>query len=221
MTHAYTAVDTRRALAPRRGPSRYAPRLVCCIVAAFAVACSSHNVRGNALTIQRDTVDASPESAVIATGPVTVGDFEYRARNDGLDSRWATLKVQVAVTIKNVSSHPATLDYLGGNCAVRLRVYSADELARAKEQNGAVRPTFDAAQTGYECYVPVVHQKFTAGETATLLSGGEGPGVRLRSGRYRITAVVTVVPPPDSLRRHGPHLVEVPAGSIRIPLPYD
>jgi hypothetical protein len=196
-------------------------RLLCCIVVVVAAACSSHNVRGNALTIQRDTVDASPESTVVSTGPVTVGDFEYRASNRGLDSRWSPLKVQVAVTIKNVSAHPATLDYLGGNCAVRLRVYSAEEVARAKSQNGAVRPTFDAAQTGYECYVPVVHEKFSAGEATTLLSGGEGPGVRLRSGRYRLTAVVTVVPSPDSLRRHGPNLIEVPAGSIRIPLPYD
>jgi len=207
----------RQELAPRRArrPAWW------CVATVIAVGCSSHNVRGNALTIQRDTVDASPEAAVVATGPITVGDFEYVATNDGLDSRWSPLNVHVAVTIKNVSSHPATLDFLGGNCAVRLRVYSADELARVKDQNGAVRPIFDAAQTGYECYVPVVHQKFSAGETTTLQSGGDGPGVRLRSGRYKLTAVVTVVPAPDSLRRHGPHLVEVPAGSIRVPLPYD
>jgi hypothetical protein len=45
--------------------------------------------------------------------------------------------------------------------------------------------------------------------------------VTLAPGPYDVTGVVTVVPEADSLRRHGPDLIEVSAGTIRVLPPYD
>jgi hypothetical protein len=191
------------------------------LLAASGAACSSHNVHGNALELRRDTTATTRSTAILRAGPLTLGDFEYRATNSGLKSRWPPASVQVTVTIRNVSTHAATLDALTGNCAVRLRLYRADEVTQAKAKDAAVNPVFDAAQPGFECYVPELHRRLAAGDTLVLQSAGDGPGIRLPSGRYDVTGVVTVVPSPDTLRRTGPHLVEVPAGSIRVPLPYD
>jgi len=189
-------------------------------IAGVGLACSSHNIRGTALEVERDTTGSMPISTVVGTGPITVGDFEYRGTNSGLQSRWPPASVQVTVTVKNTSPHTSMLDVLGGNCAVRVRIYSADLLARSAGQVASVRPNFDAVQSG-PCYVTVLHKRLTSGDSTTLQSAGGGPGLRLQSGRYALTGVVTVVPPPDSLRHYGAHLIEVPAGSIRVPQPYD
>jgi hypothetical protein len=190
------------------------------LLASGAVACSSHNVKGTALDVERDTTGAFPTSTVIGNGPITVGDFEYKGTNGGLQSRWPPATVQVTVRIKYISSHTSLLDVLSGNCAVRVRIYSADALARSAGQVAKISPKFDAVQSG-SCYVPITHKLLTAGDSTTLVSAGSGPGVRLQSGRYMLTGIITVVPPADSLRHFGVHLIEVPAGSIRVPVPYD
>jgi len=128
--------------------------------------------------------------------------------------------VQVTVAVTNVSTHPATLDALGGNCAVRVRIYPLVMPTRHGARV-ASSPVFDAAEPGYECYVPLLHETVAPGKAVTLQSAGDGPGVSLPPGRYDVTGVVTVVPPADSLRRHGAQLVEITAGSIRVPQPYD
>jgi hypothetical protein len=191
------------------------------VTAAVGGACSSHNVHGNALELRRDSSASTEASDVISTVPVTLGDFEFPGTNGGLKSRWPPVSVTVTVTIKNVSTHPAALDLLSGNCAVRMRVYRAQDVSRSAGKLTTVEPVFDATQPGYECYVPDLHRTLTAGQSMTLQSGGDGPGIRLRSGKYDLTGIVTVIPPPDTLHKHGPHVVEVPAGSIRVPLPYD
>jgi hypothetical protein len=180
-----------------------------------SVACNSHNVRGNALEIQRDTAGPADNARSTGTGPVTVGNFQHRGTNSGLRSRWPPAMVQVTVTVTNIGPEAAPLDVLGGNCAVRLRIYPANRGARA------AHPVFDATQQGYECYVALLHQSVKSGQSVTLQSAGDGPGIRLSPGRYFLTGVVTVVPVADSLRRHGAQLVEVPAGSIRVPEPYE
>jgi hypothetical protein len=146
---------------------------------------------------------------------VTVGDFEYRGSNSGLRSRWPPVVAQVSVRATNVSAHPALLDVLGGNCAVRLRIYASHA------GTGPAGPVFDATQQGFECYVPLLRRPLAPGQSITLQSAADGPGLNLRPGRYDLAGVITVVPPPDSLRHHGAHRVEVPAGSIRVPEPYD
>ena len=195
-------------------------RLSLLAVAGLTIACSSHNVRGNALEVRRDTAGTGARTRAIVTGPITAGDFEYRATSSGLRSRWPPVMVQVTVTVTNVSTHPATLDALNGNCAVRVRIYPGTAVTR-----GAARvladPVFDAAQRGFECYVPLLHVTLAPGKAVSLQSAGDGPGVTLAPGPYHVTGVVTIVPPADSLRRHGPDLVEVSAGTIRVPPPYD
>jgi len=188
---------------------------------AASAACSSRNVRGHVLEIRPDTTPLARSIAILGTQPVTLGEFEFHGTNAGLQSRWPPTSVQVTVAIRNTTNHVATLDFLGGNCAVRLRVYRAEDVTRATKERTPVRPVFDATQPGYECYVPGMHQRLYPGDTMRLQSAGDGPGTVLRPGRYEVTGVVTVVPPPDTLHRFGPHLVEVPAGSFRVPLPYD
>jgi len=201
------------------------PPIGCLALALAAVGgggCGSHNIRGTALEIERDSAAVvATAGKVLSTEPVTVGDFEYRATNGGLESRWPPVSVEVTVSVKNAGAHRARLDALSGNCAVRIRIYSWDDLARAAKQGAQIRPVFDAAQPGYSCYVPVLHRMLAVGEVTTLRSPGGGPGLDLAAGRYALTGVVTVIPPQDSLRRHGVHLIEVPAGTIRVGQPYD
>jgi hypothetical protein len=146
---------------------------------------------------------------------VTVGGFQYHATNGGLQSRWPPAIVPVTVTVTNVSGRPAALDLLGGNCAVRLRVYAH----HVPPQD----PIFDAAADWLSCYVPIVHYAMAPGETITIKSPEGGPGLDLAPGRYDLGAVVTVVPVADTLtiRRHPPQRVELGAGQFRVPLPYD
>lgn len=209
----------------RRARMRPAPRVWLavglCLPAGFGIGCSSHNVRGNMLELMRDTVPNAPPLALTSRQPVTVGDVEYRAANSGMRSRWPPVEVQVSVRVKNVGSHATRLEILGGNCAVRVRIYSAKDLAHAKSHPESVRPVFDATQPSYECYVPQLRLGLKAGADTTLLSAGDGPGIPLAPGRYDLVGVVTVIPSADSLRRHGPVLVAVPAGSIRVAAPYD
>jgi hypothetical protein len=192
-----------------------------CLMAGLGVGCSSHNVRGNMLELMRDTVPDAPPPTLASRQPVTVGDVEYRATNSGLRSRWPPVEVQVSVRIRNVGSHATRLEVLGGNCAVRVRIYSAADLAHAKSHPETVHPVFDATQPSYECYVPQLRLGLKAGADTTLQSAGDGPGIHLEPGRYDLVGVVTVIPSADSLRRHGPVLVAVPAGSIRVAAPYD
>ncbi|GEM_PF-2799038 len=189
---------------------------VACI-AGIGTACASGNVRGNALEVRRDTAGARP-TVIRGVGPLTVGEFQYRGRNTGLRSRWPPMIVRVIVTVANVSSHAAALDVLGGNCLVRLRVYRARRDDR--EQDSAATPLFDAAAPGFECYVPVQHYSLAPGQTVELQSAGNGPGIAVDPGRYEIAGVVTVIPSADSLHRYGPVRVEVQAGSVRVPPPY-
>lgn len=192
-----------------------------CLIGSLSIACSTHNVRGNMLELMRDTVPGAPPPMLTSRQPVTVGDVEYHAVNSGLHTRWPPVEVQVSVRIKNVGSHATRLEVLGGNCAVRVRIYSADDIAHAKAHPEGVHPVFDATLPSYECYVPQLRLGLRAGADTTLRSAGDGPGISLAPGRYDLVGVVTVIPSADSLRRHGPVLVEVPAGSIRVAAPYD
>jgi hypothetical protein len=191
------------------------------LTAGLGIACSTHNVRGNMLELMRDTVSSAPPPMLTSRQPVTVDDVQYRAVNSGLHSRWPPVEVQVSVKIKNVGSHARRLEVLGGNCAVRVRIYSADDIAHAKAHPERVHPVFDATLPSYECYVPQLRLGLRAGADTTLQSAGDGPGITLAPGRYDLVGVVTVIPSADSLRRHGAVLVEVPAGSIRVAPPYD
>lgn len=192
------------------------------LAAGVAGACSSRNVRGNMLELVPDTANRMQTPLVFGTNPVTVGDIQYQGHNGGLKSRWPPVMTQVSVTIKNVGQHPMRLALLGGNCAVRVRIYSAEQIAHSAGHASTVPPVFDATQPGYECYVPELRPGLVAGADTTLQSAGDGPGIRLPPGRYELVGVVTVIPSSaDSLRRHGPLLVQVPAGSIRVPPPYD
>jgi hypothetical protein len=210
---------------PRSAHSRalWAVGLVCalCLAGGLGIGCSSHNLRGNMLELMRDTLAAPPPPMITSRQPVTIGDVEYHATNSGLHSRWPPVEVQVSVTIKNVASHATRINVLGGNCAVRVRIYSADDIAHAKAHPESVRPVFDATQPSYQCYVPELRLGLASGADTTIRSAGDGPGIRLAPGRYDLVAVVTVIPSADSLRRFGPELVEVPAGSIRVAQPYD
>ena len=209
----------------RRARMRAPPRawlgVGLCLIGTLGTACSTHNVRGNMLELMRDTVPSAPPPTLTSRQPVTVDDVEYRAVNSGLHSRWPPVEVQVSVKIKNVGSHARRLELLGGNCAVRVRIYSADDIAHAKAHPERVHPVFDATQPSYECYVPQLRLGLAAGADTTLRSAGDGPGVQLPPGRYDLVGIVTVIPSADSLRRHGVVLVEVPAGSIRVAPPYD
>ena len=183
--------------------------------ALVAVGCSSHNIRGDVLDVTRDTLAQVGHIDVLHTGPVTVGEFRYHATNGGLQSRWPPAIVPVTVTITNVSDHAAALDVLGGNCAVRIRVYAH----HVPPQD----PVFNGAADWLSCYVPILHYALTPGQSVTLVSPEGGPGLNLAPGRYDLGAVVTVVPVTDtmSLRRHAPQRVELGAGQVRVPFPYD
>jgi hypothetical protein len=179
-----------------------------------AAACSSHNVRGQALEVRPDAL--TEDSAIVGTGPVTVGGIKFTARNSGLRSHWPPVIVRVTVGARNTGSQPATIRTLTGNCAVRLRIFPA----RRKDERHA-SPVFDAASHNVECYVPVRKITLAAGDSTSFQSPGDGPGITLSPGRYDLAGVVTLVPSEDSLHRHGPTLIEIPAGTIRVPEPFE
>lgn len=128
---------------------------------------------------------------------VTVGDFQYTATNSGANV-WGPLEVQVTVTATNTTGHAATLDVLGGNCAVLIRIF------RKPDRSG--QPLYDAA-SGAECYVKPVHQRLAAHATYTAQSGRYGPGIDVPSGRYYLSALIV---PADREKSR----IEIPAGEF-------
>src|SRR5215469_11695337 len=188
--------------------------------AGVAAACSTHNVRGKMLEVRRDTTGRPEIPVVVGNKPVVVDSVEYRGTNTGWQTRWPPFTVRVNVNVKNIGQRRVRLEMLGGNCAVRVRLFSASEIAESGHDLSAVRPVFDATEQGFQCYVRSLYLSLASGEDTTLQSVS-GPGIRLLPGRYDVVGVVTVIPSADSLRRHGPQIVAVPAGSIRVPQPYD
>jgi hypothetical protein len=193
-----------RVLGPHGAPLR---RLAVGWIATLgALAACAHHERAS-LDIVRDSTMLASGSSVLGAVPITVGDFQYKASNGGLKSRWAPMIVLVTVTVTNVSEHAAALNVLGGNCEVLLRVY-AHHIPPKK-------PAYDASGPGVSCYVPVSHFGLTPGQSVTLQSASGGPGVYLPPGRYDLAAIVSVS---DST---GTQRVEIPAGSVRLPPPYE
>jgi hypothetical protein len=190
------------------------------VAAGTGLACSTHNVRGKMLEVGRDTAVAPPIAVVVGTQPVVVDSIEYSGTNNGWRTRWPPFMVQVSVHVKNIGQQPVRLEVLGGNCAVRVKIYSASAIAQSAHDLSAVRPVFDATEEGFQCYVRSLYLALASGHDTTLQSVS-GPGVRLLPGRYDLVGIVTVIPSADSLRRHGPTIVAVPAGSIRVPQPFD
>jgi hypothetical protein len=177
------------------------------VALAVALAACSHHAAPASLDIVRDTTVLASGSSVLGSAPITVGDFQYTAKNGGLKSRWAPMLVQVTVTVTNVSQHAAALNVLGGNCEVLIRAYAHHIPPKA--------PAYDASGPGVSCYVPVSHFGMTPGQSVTLQSASGGPGVYLPPGRYDLAAIVSVS---DST---GTQRVEIPAGSVRMPPPYE
>jgi hypothetical protein len=134
-----------------------------------------------------------------ATRPVTDGDFQYSASNSGPNA-WGPLEVQVSVRITNATDHPATLDVLGGNCAVLIRIFDN------KKRSG--KPVYDAS-AGAECYVKPVHERLAAHETYTAQSGRYGPHIDIAPGRYYLSAYIIPVDREKSK-------IDVPAGEILV-----
>jgi hypothetical protein len=132
-----------------------------------------------------------------ATSTVNVGDFQYKATNSGANV-WGPLEVQVTVTATNTTDHPATLDVLGGNCAVLIRIF------RKSDRSGS--PLYDAS-SGAECYVKPVHQRLAPHATYTAQSGRYGPGIDISSGRYYLSALII---PADREQSR----IEIPAGDF-------
>lgn len=128
---------------------------------------------------------------------VTVGDFQYTAKNSGANV-WGPLEVQVTVTATNVTDHPSLMDVLGGNCSVLIRIF--------KKPDRSGPPLYDAS-SGAECYVKTVHERVAAHESYTAQSGRYGPGINVPSGRYYLSALII---PAD---REKPR-VEIPAGDF-------
>ena len=160
----------------------------------------------NTLDVVRDTTALAEGSSAIGHAPITVGSFQYRASNDGRESRWPPVITQVTVTVTNVGTRPASLHVLGGNCEVLVRIY--------EHHVPLGKPVFNASGPGVACYVPVNRYPLPPGESVHLRSAGGGPGVTLRPGRYDVAAIVTVS---DS---SGTQRIEIPAGSVRVLPPY-
>jgi len=137
----------------------------------------------------------TPLPAPAKNGVVTVGDFQYTATNGGANV-FGPLEVQVTVTATNTTDHTATLDVLGGNCAVLIRIF------KKPDRSGA--PLYDAS-SGAECYVKPLHERLAPHATYTAQSGRYGPGIDIPSGRYYLSALII---PAD---REKPR-VEIPAG---------
>ena len=132
-----------------------------------------------------------------AAGPVTVGEFQYTATNDGANA-WGPLEVQVTVKVTNATQRPASLDVLGGNCSVLIRIFTKPDRSD--------KPLYDAA-SGAECYVKPVHQRLAPHASYTALSGRYGPGIDIPSGRYYLSALII---PADREKSR----IEIPAGEF-------
>jgi hypothetical protein len=128
---------------------------------------------------------------------VSVGDFQYTATNGGANV-WGPLEVQVTVTATNSTNKPASLDVLGGNCAVLIRIF------RKPDRSG--QPLYDAA-SGAECYVKPVHQRLAPHASYTVQSGRYGPGIDIPPGRYYLSALII---PADREKTR----IEIPAGDF-------
>lgn len=138
-------------------------------------------------------VGAAPK----ASTTVTAGDFAYTASNGG-PNVWGPLEVQVTVKATNVTDKPATIDVLGGNCAVLIKIFASS--ARTG------KPIYDASN-GAECYVKPVHAKVPPRESYTAQSGRYGPNIDVPSGHYYLSALIV---PADPEKQK----IEVPAGDI-------
>lgn len=139
----------------------------------------------------------SVNAALAKANAVTVGDFQYTAKNGGANV-WGPLQVQVTVTATNMTDRPAPLDVLGGNCAVMIRIF-----AKA-DRSG--KPLYDASN-GAECYVKPVHERVQPHESYTAQSGRYGPGIDIAPGRYYLSALVV---PADKEKPK----IEIPAGDF-------
>ena len=139
----------------------------------------------------------SEKPAPAKSSVVTVGDFQYTAKNGGANV-WGPLEVQVTVTATNTTDHTALLDVLGGNCAVLIQIF--------KQPDRKGPPLYDAS-SGAECYVKPVHERVPAHESYTAQSGRYGPGIDIPSGRYYLSALMIPVD------REKPR-VEIPAGDF-------
>jgi hypothetical protein len=133
----------------------------------------------------------------IATKPVTVDSFQYSATNGGANV-WGPLEVQVTVTATNTTNHTSTLEVLGGNCAVLIRIF------QKPDRSG--QPLYDAA-SGAECYVKPLHQRVAPHASYTAQSGRYGPGIDIPPGRYYLSALII---PAD----HEKTRIEIPAGDF-------
>jgi hypothetical protein len=128
---------------------------------------------------------------------VTSGDFQYSASNSG-PNVWGPLEVQVTVKVTNISDKPATLDVLGGNCAVLIRIFT--------NRSRTGKPLYDASQ-GAECYVKPVRARLDPHQSYTAQSGRYGPAIDVPAGRYYLSAYIVPADPEKSK-------IEVPAGEI-------
>ncbi len=140
---------------------------------------------------------ATVSPAIAKANAVTVGEFQYTAKNGGANT-WGPLQVQVTVTATNVTDKPAAIDVLGGNCAVLIRIF--------KKSDRTDTPVYDASN-GAECYVKPVHERVQPHESYTAQSGRYGPGIDIPPGRYYLSALVV---PAD---REKPK-IEIPAGDF-------
>jgi hypothetical protein len=140
---------------------------------------------------------ASASSAPTKANVVTNGDFQYTATNAGANV-WGPLEVQATVKATNTTDHAASLDVLGGNCAVLIRIFSKPD------RSG--NPVYDAA-SGAECYVKPLHQRLAPHATYTAQSGRYGPGIDIPSGRYYLSALII---PADREKSR----IEIPAGDF-------
>jgi hypothetical protein len=135
--------------------------------------------------------------------PADLPRLSFNAANSGVLPSANPIAVQVTVTITNTTARDTTLDVMGGNCEVLLRIY--------RRQNRTGTPVLDTSGPGVECFGPILHPKLGAGQSFTLRSPHDGPAVPLTPHRYWITAMVTFVTPTGSRR------LELPAGTFVVP----
>ena len=140
---------------------------------------------------------SSTNPAPAKSNAVSVGDFQYTAKNGGANV-WGPLEVQVTVTATNMTDRPAPLDVLGGNCAVLIRIF------QKADRSG--KPLYDAS-SGAECYVKPIHERVPPHESYTAQSGRYGPGIDIPPGRYYLSALVVPID------REKPK-IEIPAGDF-------
>jgi hypothetical protein len=126
VTRVRTLAPSGVTLARLLGPNGAALRRVvgAWIATLGLLAACSHHAPSASLDIVRDSTNLANGSSVLDSAPITVGDFQYKASNGGLRSRWEPMIVLVTVTVTNVSQHAAALNVLSGNCEVLLRVYA-------------------------------------------------------------------------------------------------